>query len=54
MRQLQLPLVWYRLRVLSLVYEFVGRAEQQDILFALLQDIFTKSVEYLHIGVDLD
>ena len=49
-----LPLVWYRLRVPSLVYEFVGPAEQQDLLFALLQDIFTESVEYLHIGIDLN
>ena len=54
MRRVPLPLVWYRLRVPTLVYEFVGRAEQQDLLFALLQDIFTESVEYLHIGVDLD
>ena len=49
-----LPLVRYRLRVPTLIYDFVGPAEQQDLLFALLQDIFTESVEYLHIGVDLD
>ena len=53
-RRVPLPLVWYRLRVPTLIYEFVGPAEQQDLLFALLQDIFTESVEYLHIGVDLD
>ena len=48
------PLVWNHLRVPSLVYEFVGLAEQQDLLFALLQVIFTESVEHLHIGIDLD
>ena len=53
-RRVPLPLVWYRLRVPTLENEFVGPAEQQDLLFALLQDIFTESVEYLHIGVDLD
>ena len=54
MRRVPLPLVWDRLRVASLVYKFVGRAEQQDLLFALLQDISTESVEYLHIGIDVD
>ena len=54
MRRVPLPLVWYRLRVPTLIYEFLGRAEQHDLLFALLQDIFSESVEYLHIGVDLD
>ena len=54
MRRVPLPLVWYCLRVPTLIYDFVGPPEQQDLLFALLQDIFTESVEYLHIGVDLD
>ena len=54
MRRVPLPLVWYRLRVPTLIFEFVGPAEQQDLLFALLQDIFTESVEYVHIGVNLD
>ena len=36
------------------MHEFVGPAEQEHLLFALLQDIFTESVEYLHIGIDLD